>query len=308
MKTRIVFFLLAFLFVLPLSSDGQVGNILRNRINKAVNKKIDEKIDTAVNQSVQDARKSEQEEAGQSGQEDQNQGRGINLGGLMGGKVTSKYNESYSFSNRIYMQMETYDKKETAKMDFFIYFSDTDPSAGIETKIVGTSEEGDEVALASTFIYDGTNKSFMIMTDMGTMKIGIISDVPDESTLQGQPAENKPDATITKTGNSKVIAGYKCDEYLYMENESKNHGNLWVTKDLKLKADKRTLSKAGLPSYYGNPELEDGAVLAMESYNAKNQLEMKSETKEINFNFPHSMSTTGFSFRQMNFNQAQAGK
>jgi hypothetical protein len=132
--------------------------------------------------------------------------------------------------------------------------------------------------------------------------------VPDETTQPGQPADNKPKPTITKTGNSKVIAGYKCEEYIVKEADSKNTSKIWVTKDLKLKGDNRVYSKAGLPSYYGAPELEGAAVLAMEVFNEKNVLEMKSETKEINLGYEHKMSTAGYSLRQMNFNQAGGKK
>jgi hypothetical protein len=308
MKNRTIILSIMLIFMVPALSDAQVGNILKNRINKAINKKVEEKIDTAIDRSVKDAQKAAEQEAeqnqGQEAEQAQGQGKGINLGGLMGGKVTSKYNESYSFNNRIYMQMEIYDKKDVSKMDYFIYFSDADPNGGFESKMLVTSDDGNQVTVASSFVFDGVNKSFLIMTDMGAMKMGIISQVPDETAGQTQAAGDVSKATITKTGNTKVIAGYKCDEYLYKDNESKDYGKLWVTKDLKLKADKRTFSKAGLPSFYGNPELEGGAVLAMESYNEKNELEMKSETKEINLNFQHTISTAGYKFSQMNFNQA----
>lgn len=329
MKTRALLFLSAALLVMvPDNSSAQVGGLLKNKLNRVINagtktvdKEINKEIDTAVEKEVIKARDKQIEEAqkqeasenkeqpagqaeGQAAGQSKQEGKGFNLGGLMGGKVTAKYNQSYSFDSRMYMQMEIYDKKEVTKMDYFIYFSSTSPNGGFESKIVGTSDEGEQVAVTSTSVFDGENKSFIIMTDMGTMKVGIISEVPEENTTQGQQTENTSKATITQTGNSKVIAGYKCDEYLYRENDSKKHGNLWVTKDLKLKADKRTYSKAGLPAYYGNPEIEDGAVLAMESYNEKDVLEMKSETKEINLNFPHTISVAGYTFRQMNFGQA----
>jgi hypothetical protein len=41
----------------------------------------------------------------------------------------------------------------------------------------------------------------------------------------------------------------------------------------------------------------------MEQYNDKNELELKSDTKEVNKSFSHSISTAGYNFRQMNFNQ-----
>ncbi|MDQ1297128.1 MAG: hypothetical protein QG611_1107, partial [Bacteroidota bacterium] len=321
MKTRILFFLTAVLLIInPVNSNAQVGGLLKNKINRVINagtrtvdKEINKEIDSAVEKEVLEARdkqiqeaknQSEKDSTDQGAQKSTGQtkqgGKSFNLGGLMGGKVTSKYNESYAFNNRIYMQMEMYDKKDVTKMDYYIYFSDATPTAGFESKMIAKSEEGEEVTVTSSYVFDGENKSFIIMTDMGTMKMGIISEVPDETATQGQPAEKTPKATITKTGNSKVIAGYKCDEYLYKDNESKDYGKLWVTKDLKLKADKRTYSKAGLPAYYGNPEIEDGSVLAMESYNEKGVLEMKSETKEINLNFPHTISVAGYTFRQMN--------
>jgi hypothetical protein len=321
MKTRALFLLTAVLLIMmPAVSNAQVGGLLRNKLNRVVNagtktvdKEINKEIDTAVEKEVIKARDKQIEEANnQTGKDstDKNAGqakqggKGFNLGGLMGGKVTSKYNESYSFNSRIYMQMEMYDKKDVSKMDYYIYFSDATPTAGFESKLIATSDDGSQVTVTSSYVFDGENKSFIIMTDMGTMKMGIISEVPDETTAQGQAADKTQKGTITKTGNSRVIAGYKCDEYLFKDNESKDYGKLWVTKDLKLKADKRTFSKAGLPAYYGNPELENGAVLAMESYNEKNVLEMKSETKEINFNFPHTISVAGYSLRQMNFGQA----
>lgn len=325
MKTRILFFLTAVLLIInPANSNAQVGGLLKNKINRVINagsrtvdKEINKEIDTAVEKEVLNARDKQIEEAKNHPEKDSTEqntgqtkqgGKSFNLGGLMGGKVTSKYNESYSFNSRIYMQMEMYDKKDVTKMDYFIYFSDATPNAGFESKMKAKSEDGEEVTVTSSYVFDGENKSFLIMTDMGTMKMAIISQVPDETATQGQPAEKAPKATITKTGNSKVIAGYKCDEYLYKDNESKDYGKLWVTKDLKLKADKRTFSKAGLPAYYGNPEIEDGAVLAMESYNEKGDLEMKSETKEINLNFPHTISVAGYTFRQMNFGQAGGQK
>jgi len=45
-------------------------------------------------------------------------------------------------------------------------------------------------------------------------------------------------------------------------------------------------------------------MLAMEGYNKDNTLAMKMETREINENFRHSISTAGYTFMKMNFGQA----
>jgi|GEM_PF-405592 len=332
MKTRTILLAIVLILAIPAMTNAQVGNILRNKVGRVVNagvnvlnKEADKKIDSAATKEAQEAydkaerekaekaaaeaaeEPAEAEEAGDEGEQkaaDRPAG-GLNFGGLMGGgKVTSKYSESYNFNNRIYSEVEMYDKKEVTKMNYFIYFNTDNANAGFESKMVGSSDDGEQVEVNSSFIVDGVNKSFMMMTDMGGMRIGIISEIPDENSAEGQTVKEDTEATFTKTGNTKMIAGYKCDEYKYVDNETKDYGFIWATKDLKLQADKRTFSKAGMSPYYGSKELDNSVVLAMENYSKKGELEMKSETKEVNLGYKHDMSTTGYSFRQMNFSQA----
>jgi competence protein ComGC len=333
MKTRPILLSILLIFTVPAITNAQVGNLLRNKVGRVVNagakvlsKEADKKIDSAATKEAEKAvAKSQADKARQDSIDKANSvsetgtdtnidkgtrtgqsGRsGINLGGLMGGgKVTSKYNESYSYNNRIYTEMEMYDKKDVTKMNYFIYFNTDNANAGFESKMVATSEEGQQTEVTSTFIFDGDNKSFIIMTDMGGMRLGIISEVPEEGITESQATDANTKPTITKTGNTRMIAGYKCDEYQYTDNDTKEHGKIWATRDLRLTADKRTFSKAGLSAYYGSPELDNSVVLAQEGYNNKNELELKSETKEVNLGYKHTMLTTGYSFRQMNFNQA----
>jgi hypothetical protein len=61
-------------------------------------------------------------------------------------------------------------------------------------------------------------------------------------------------------------------------------------------------------SYYGYPGFEGGILLANETYDEKGKLTMKSETKEINPNFAHSITVQGYPLRQMNLNQGQPKK
>jgi len=281
-----------------------------NKIDSAAQKKAQAEIDKANQNAEQNKSANEQQTQTDNEKSAGGESKGFNLGKLMGGKVTSKYEESYSFGSRIYMVMQMYDKKDkVTKMDYFLYFTESAPLAGVETKFESTSEDGQQASLATCMVVDGNNKSFLMLNDINGMKMGIISAIPDETTAQTQPSENtvKP-PVITKTGKSKVIAGYKCDEYTYTDAQNKKHGTMWATKDLKIAADRRAFSKSGMPSYYDNTDLKNSAVLAMEQYNDKNELELTSETKEVNLNYPHSISTQGYSFRQMNFNQAGGQK
>jgi hypothetical protein len=328
MKTKALLILFAFIIILPVTSDAQVRNLLKNKLNKVVNagtktadKEVDNQIDTAVQKGANNAEAKAAErveknkaDSGQPGKEEgteaSSQGSQGNagFGKMFGNKIDLKYKEDYDFTSRIYMITETYDKKDVMKMDFFMYYSATNPCIGIETKAI-SNEKGEATPVAASMVMDGENQSFIMLTDMNGMKMGMISAIPDENTAQtqtdGKQGKKTSPPTFTKTGNTRVIAGYKCDEYTYVSNEDKTTGKVWFTKEANLKIDKRGWKNTGMASYYGNTDFNDGIILANEAYDEKGKLTMKSETQEINPTFPHSISIKGYTLRQMNLGQGK---
>ncbi len=333
MKTRTLLLALTLIAIVPLASNAQIGNMLRNKMGKVINagartanKEVDNQIDSAATKETQnaidrekakaaaredsirqaDAGKPEKQGAAQSSNQgsQSSSGGGFDIGKIMGNKITLKYNDDYSFSSRIYMVAETYDKKDVVKMDMYMFYSSTSPSVGIETKSI-TSEEKGSSPVAGTMVMDGENKCFLILTEINASKMGIITPITDENAQtdkNGKPAKKSTPPVFTKTGNSKEIAGYKCDEYSYVDSDKKSTGKVWFTKDARLKIDRNGWKNTNMASYYGNPDFKDGVILANEAYDDKGKLTMKSETKEINENFPHSISTKGYTLRQMNTN------
>jgi hypothetical protein len=318
MKTRLIFLALVFAIMLPVVSNAQFGNLRR-----AINKQIDHKIDSTLDKNAKD--KAKEKEPTDQKQSDtppnqENKGSKVTGRGLFGGKIDIKYNDEYKFTGRIYMQMESYDKdkKDAMKSDYYTYFNSNSQSAGIEVKVENT-KEGDK-AMPTVFLFDNENRCFMMLMGNGDSKTGIISTIPSDSAMSAQastmsaqsktqkettPEQTMPEKpTITKTGNSRIIAGYKCDEYKIVDANKEGYSNVWMTKDVKLKADKRYWGKAGLPTYYNYPGLEGAMMLAMESFDKDNNPGMKMETKEINDNFSHSISTVGYTFMKINFGQA----
>jgi hypothetical protein len=326
MKTRVFYLLFAVLIMLPFSSYAQFGGVVRRAVNRQVNKEVDSLLDKKVqekqnenrakkaaeeNQKKADQPVQENEPAGKTADSD-NSGSG-NAGssagggaftGLFGNKVTSKYKEEYNFTSRIYMVTETHDKDDVMKMDFYMFYSASSPVIGIETQTI--TDEENKATVTAKMIMDGENKSFLMLSEINGMKMGMISEIPDENTTvtgpDGKPVKNYKPPTFTKTGNTRTVAGYKCDEYAY-KSEDKTSGKVWFTKDANLKIDKRGWNNSGMSYYYGSNAFNDGIILASESYNDKGKLETTTETKEINENYPHSISVTGYTLRQMNVNQ-----
>lgn len=311
MKSKHLLSIVAFLLILPVTSNGQVGNLLKNRLNKAVssgakalvNEKVQE-ADTTVENGVTDTRDQDDTNA-----DNENPGQGqINLGRLMGNKIDLKHNDNYNFTSRIYMVSETYDDDEVFKMDFYMYYSSNSPTVGVETKTVSV-EGGEGAPLVSSMVMDGENKCFLVLTNVNGMKMGIISPIEDEDSAQpdsdSKRSKDSPPPSFTKTGNTRMIAGYKCDEYSYSDSEDKTAGKVWFTKDANLKIDKRGWQNSGMDLYYGNNEFNEGVILANETYDSKGKLITKSETKEINKDFPHSISIGDYTLRQVNTGRGQ---
>jgi hypothetical protein len=317
MKTRALFFALL-LTITPAMMYGQIGSMIKkgasrvlNSTAKAASKEAASQADSVAQVKANEVAESNQNNnaSGQGTGEGQGQqgggGGGMGLGAkLFSNEVTSKYKPEYNFGSRMYMQMEMYDKEQVTKMDYNVYYSANDPSAGIEMKTVASSEEG-SVPVNTMMVMDGENRSFMMITDLNGAKLGIISQIPDDSTMKSMNQPAKP-PKVTKTGNTKVIAGYKCDEYLFQEADKKEYSKMWLTKDEVLKINKNVWSKSGMAGAYGYPGFEGMVIMAWENYDDKNKLIAKSETKEINTNYPHSMSVAGTAFRQMDFAKMQS--
>jgi hypothetical protein len=289
---------------MPATSNAQFG-----ALKKALNKQIGQKIDSTVNKSAKDKAK----EKVQTNQNQSDNASAQGIGGtkatgrgLFGGKIDIKYNDEYTFTGRIYMQMETYSKKDVMKSDYYTYYNSNTLNAGIEVLPLDT-KQGNKT-MPTVFLFDNDNRCFMMLIENGNSKTGIISTLPSDSAMtaqvKNQKGTNPEKATITKTGNSRVIAGYNCDEYKIVDAEKEGYSNVWMTKDVKLKADKKYWGKAGMPTFYNYPGFEGAMMLAMESFDKSNNPGMKMETKEINDNFSHSISTAGITFMKMNFGQA----
>jgi hypothetical protein len=308
--------LLAFVMFIPVLSFSQTG-ILRRAINRQVNNEIDSALDKKIQdeQNKNRAKEKAAAEQNQANQATDKQGDASQQSGNEGGgfgaklfanKVDLKYDEVYNFTSRIYMQMESYEKNDVMKMDFNMFYSANSPTLGVETKTISTKEDG-TIPMVAYMIVDGVNKSFLMLSEVNSMKMGMISAVPDEkaATVQpdGKPAKKVSTPQFTKTGNTRMVAGYKCDEYTYTNADDKTSGKVWFTREPKILVDKRGWSNTGMATYYGYEGFKDGIILASEANDDKGKLAMKSETIEINEKYPHSISTKGYTLRQVKTDQ-----
>ena len=53
--------------------------------------------------------------------------------------------------------------------------------------------------------------------------------------LEDSPEAYLANPNVKKTGRTKSIAGYKCEEFLYSDENAESH--IWITQDLKMKTN-----------------------------------------------------------------------
>jgi hypothetical protein len=296
MKAKSILLFLVMFILVPQVSHAQFG-----AIRKAINKQLEHKGDSSINKNAQEGSDKNVNEENEQGK-NENSGTKDNSGtkrGLFGGKIETKYKDNYDFTGRIYMQMETRNKQEVAISDFYTYFNENNFDAGIDLQTVDPKDG--KTVISTVFVFDHDSRAFLMLL---SGNFGTISTIPSDSALAAQAKARGEDAkqpVVTRTGNSRIIAGYKCDEYKVVNTDKGGYSNVWMTKDFKVKADTKYWGKSGMPNYYNYPGFQGMVMLAMEEFDKDNNLVVKSETKEIDEKFKHSISTVGYTFTKTNF-------
>lgn len=140
----------------------------------------------------------------------------------------AKYDDSYSFDIHMVSEMTTINKKgkeENMTMEFF-------KQDGENTAMrVKSAEKGDE---SMFLILDYGNESMITITEekgeqqafaMPMMKAYLGTDESYQEMIE----ENMEDFNLEKTGRTKTILGYSCDEYQITSKDT--NGTVWMTED-----------------------------------------------------------------------------
>lgn len=151
------------------------------------------------------------------------------LEGMMGGMMEPAPTESeYSFTGFMVMEVNSTDKKgkseEPVRINYLLSqdpefmgmnFQDPKKPENTTTTIMDTKNQAMVMLMSS----DGEKSSFAIKMDYEKMQ-GMVD---EEAEVQ---LEN-PDYKLTKTGNTKEILGYSCEEWLVVSEEGE--GRYWIT-------------------------------------------------------------------------------
>lgn len=231
--------------------------------------------------------------------------------GAMGGMMSQQpadVRELYAFDAYTVVKMEITDKRgKVDELIFRYYFPEDGAYIGTELQ----SATGTKDMPKSITIMDLTNQQMvMLMDNPGQQPMGMVMQLDADAieTLDDmQEDEPAPDVQLTKTGRTKKILGYNCEEYT-MNLEDGTTGSYWVTDETDLniggaltamgmqdKQNGKRKNNMNLPDNY-----PAGAVMEMD-FTQENGEKMTMTTIEINTNYQRFYNTSGYTFMNMNF-------
>lgn len=258
-----------------------IENAIFNRSKKKIKEKGNEKIEEKLNEAVSNRTDS----AG-----------GNPYPGLFGGSANVK--EQYSFNSRTDIRTIITDKKgKKEEMKYRMYFSGTDPWFGMEM-LEMTQKGVDKMFM----IFDMESNQLVSLSESNGQKMGFAMGFdPSAYNEVDETDATDSDVSFRKTGRTKTILGYLCDEYV-TESED-GSGSMWVTKEESLHIG---FAMAAMGSMAGKEknnqnlpkDYPKGALLEMD-YLQKDGSKMFWTTEDIKLKISHSISTAGYQIMGM---------
>lgn len=217
---------------------------IERKLEEKANEKIDEKIDESFDK-IEDALEKEKkaENDGKNGntQPGQSEERGMrmlkNLG-ISGEPIP--ISDRYEFDHLVRMNVESFDKsgKKTSEGEFITHLNPGSKSMAYQVVSGDMANPGQGL-----FIVDAEKGATIILSNEDGKKTGIVYGIggfmeslgesyEEDLDLSETPETYLTNPNVSKTGKTKRIAGYSCEEYIYSDEETKSE--IWITRDLKM--------------------------------------------------------------------------
>ncbi|MDD4224908.1 MAG: DUF4412 domain-containing protein [Mariniphaga sp.] len=270
--------LLLALFVIGISQPANSQRLLKKlqeKVQEKVEEKVEDRVDQKIDQSIDKKLdqieetieiKDEKSSNPETKQNDRSKQQEQRMQGLLKGLGMSgdpvPIADNYSFNHLIEMYVESYNQKgeKESEGQFLTHLNPNSKSMAYEMISGDISTSGKGV-----FIIDAENGATIILSEENGEKTGLvygmgaffssIGETYVEPELEETPETFLTSPNVKKTGRTKTIAGYKCEEYTYNDEESESE--IWITQDLKMNTQdffstlfKTNLYSRGIPWGY----------------------------------------------------------
>ncbi|MGD9930315.1 MAG: DUF4412 domain-containing protein [Mangrovibacterium sp.] len=246
-KITLLMILFGAVILFPAEANSQnilnkLGKKVQDKISNKVEERVDEKVDEEVDKSLDKVLEGDSANKPVSEEERQQERMGKFMKGLgMSGEPVPVDN-AYSFDSKIQMHIESYkgNGEKESDGDFITYVSPSMKNFAYEfvSGDIGTKGKG-------IFIMDLKNKAMIILSEEDGKKTGIVYgfDISELNTADYDAYEDLNEESIEninlnpylkKTGRTKTIEGYKCEEYKYDNPEEDTEATFWMSKEVNM--------------------------------------------------------------------------
>ena len=219
----------------------------------------------------------------------------MNAMGLTG---NVEHETEYSFDAHIQMEISEYKKngKLDKQMLYDSYVHKEDADYAMEF-----SDDGSK----SIMIFDTKNSAMLILTNSDGEKTGFATTIDPETMAEEAEAYEEEDSGVDsdpfnykKTGKTKNILGYSCDEYL-MEDEA-TEVRMWVSEKLGKEMRKEWLNnKQTFGAMFSSAYALNGMVMEYDFLDKEDGDKMVMQVTKLDLNHTHTVSTEGYTIMSM---------
>jgi hypothetical protein len=205
------------------------------------------------------------------------------------------HEEVYHFDAYIQMELTTYKKNgnldDQVLYDNYLHKEDADYAMEFKDKDA-----------RSTIIFDTKNSAMLILTESDGERTGFATSIDPEALaeeFEGYEEEDvDPDSyRPVKTGRTKTILGYSCDEYMVEEDGTEVH--MWVSEKLGKEVRKEWMgNQQTFGTMFVHAHAMNGMVLEYDVVDADGAKSVMQVTK-IDLNHAHKVNTNGYTIMSM---------
>ena len=212
--------------------------------------------------------------------------------------LTDNVEHETTYSFNVYIQMEITEYKKNGNLDDQIIYDNYLHKQDADYAMVFKDEDDQ-----STIIFDTKNSAMLVLSDADGEKAGFATAIdPAEMAKIAEDYDDDEDydavpPNIKKTGKTKTILGYKCDEYLVEDEESEVH--MWLSEKLGKEMRKEWMNnQQAFGGMFAQAYTLDGMTLEYEVIDKNGERANMLVTK-IDLNHSHKISTNGYTIMSM---------
>ncbi|MEN8186309.1 MAG: DUF4412 domain-containing protein [Bacteroidota bacterium] len=215
------------IFTLPQDINAQILKKLKKKVQQAVEETV---IDKTADKAAQETGKAMDSLLEIDPDYDPNTEE--KLGNILyGNKENIPIEDVYNFTSSITYKMESNADNKQVSMDYNMLF--TEKNNYMATKIQNIDSEelkGKQENFGMTTILDDKNQAMIILMEEQKIAQVLSMEKIKDINIEEEPDVDNIDMNIVKTGKSKKILGYHCEEFKSTSKEG--NSTIWITKEL----------------------------------------------------------------------------